>query len=76
MSRALVPLDYTEGDRFRHDPALPQPPWPVLQGLRDLAAAEPGSDRAKFLGVSAARAQNRLLHALEEASRVAGRCAP
>jgi hypothetical protein len=76
MSRALVPLDYTEGDRFDHDPALPQPPWPVLQGLRDLAAAEPGSDQAKFLGVSAARARNRLLHALEEASRVAGQCAP
>ena len=76
MSRTLVPLDYTEGDRFRHDPALPQPPWPVLQGLRELAAAEPGSDQVKFLGVSAARARNRLLHALEEASRVAGQCAP
>ncbi|MEN3379762.1 MAG: hypothetical protein V7604_5117, partial [Hyphomicrobiales bacterium] len=76
MSRALVPLDYTEGDRFDHDLALPQPPWPVLQGLRDLAAAEPGSDQAKFLGVSAARARNRLLHALEEASRAAGQCAP
>ena len=23
MSRALVPLDYTSGDRFAHDPALP-----------------------------------------------------
>jgi hypothetical protein len=76
MSRALVPLDYTEGDRFDHDPALPQPPWPVLQGLRNLAAAEPGSDQAKFLGVSAARARNRLLHALEEAARAAGQCPP
>jgi hypothetical protein len=71
MSRALVPLDYTEGDRFRHDPALPQPAWPVLQGLRDLAAAEPDSDQARFLGVSAARASNRLLHGLEQASRAA-----
>jgi hypothetical protein len=76
MSRALVPLDYTEGDRFRHDPALPQPPWPVLQGLRDLATAEPGSDQAKFHAVSAARAHNRLLHALEEVSRAAGQCSP
>ena len=76
MSRALVPLDYTEGDRFDHDPALPQPPWPVLRGLRDLAAAEPGSDQARFLGVGAARASNRLLHALEETSRIAGQCAP
>src|SRR5262249_33293417 len=36
VSRALVPLDYTRGDRFSHDPALPQPAWPALQALRDL----------------------------------------
>ncbi|MBV8839711.1 MAG: M28 family peptidase [Alphaproteobacteria bacterium] len=71
MSRALMPLDYTEGDRFRHDAALPQPAWPVLQGLRELAAAAPDSDQAKFRAVSAARAGNRLLHALEQVSRAA-----
>jgi hypothetical protein len=71
MSRALVPLDYTEGDRFRHDAALPQPAWPVLQGLRELAAAAPDSDQAKFRAVSAARASNRLLHALEQVSHAA-----
>jgi hypothetical protein len=67
ISRALVPLDYTEGDRFVHDPALPQPPWPVLQKLRDLARAEPNSDAARFLAVAARRARNRLRHALTEA---------
>lgn len=72
ISRALVPLDYTEGDRFRHDPALPQPAWPVLQGLRELVAAAPDSDQAKFRAVSAARASNRVLHALEQVSRAAG----
>jgi hypothetical protein len=67
VSRALVPLDYTEGDRFVHDPALPQPAWPVLQKLRDLARAEPNSDAARFLAVAARRARNRLRHALNEA---------
>ena len=76
ISRALVPLDYTEGDRFRHDPALPQAPWPVLDGLRKLATAEPGSDRAKFHAVSAARAHNRVLHALEQAARAARAISP
>jgi hypothetical protein len=71
ISRALVPLDYTEGDRFRHDAALPQAAWPVLQGLRELAAAKPDSDQAKFNAVGAARASNRLLHALEQVSRAA-----
>jgi hypothetical protein len=71
--RALVPLDYTEGDRFAHDAALPEPPWPVLDSLRALAKAEPGSDEAKFLAVGAVRARNRLVRALEDVrSAVAG----
>jgi hypothetical protein len=69
VSRALVPLDYTQGDRFSHDPALPQPAWPALQKLRDLAAQEPGSDEARFLAVGAARARNRMLSSLREADR-------
>jgi hypothetical protein len=69
LSRALIPLDYTSGNRFAHDPALPQPAWPALQPLRALAAAEPGSDKAKFLTVSAVRARNRVLAALEEGAR-------
>jgi len=67
ISRALVPLDHTTGDRFAHDPALPQPPWPVLRPLRDLAAAEAGSDAAHRLLVAARRARNRVGAALEEA---------
>jgi hypothetical protein len=67
-SRALVPLDYTSGDRFAHDPALAQPAWPSLQALRDLAAAEAGSDAARFLAVGAVRARNRLVHGLRQAN--------
>ncbi len=68
VSRALVPMDYTIGDRFAHDPALPQPPWPVLQPLRDLAASGDDPGRALFLAVSARRARNRMLHALHQAN--------
>jgi hypothetical protein len=66
-SRALVPADYTNGDRFSHDPALPQPPWPVLQPIRALAAA--GGDGVGFARVDALRARNRMQHALREALR-------
>lgn len=66
-SRVLVPLDYTRGDRFEHDPALPQAPWPALDAVRQLVAAAPGSDQAAFLAVAARRACNRLAHALEAA---------
>ena len=67
VSRALVPMDYTSGDRFAHDPALPQNPWPVLDPLRLLAASEAGSDEQRFRLVAARRACNRLGHALATA---------
>ena len=67
VSRALVPLDYTAGDRFGHDPALPAPPWQVLAPLRRLAALPPGSDAARHAAVSARRALNQLAAGLRQA---------
>lgn len=71
-SRALVPLDYTAGGRFQPDPALPQPAWPVLEPLRALAAARPGTDEAYALTVSATRARNKLLSGLRDAVSALG----
>jgi hypothetical protein len=68
VSRALVPLDYTSGDRFSHDPAMGLPAWPVLEPLRALAQAAPGSDEAKFQAVAATAAANRVLAAVREAN--------
>lgn len=59
-SRALVPVDCTEGDRFAHPPALPLPAWPVLDPIRALAATDAGPDAARFATVAATRARNRL----------------
>jgi hypothetical protein len=66
-SRALVPADYTAGDRFLHPHALPLPAWPTLQPIRDLAATAAGSDEEKYAAVDALRARNRIAHALREA---------
>lgn len=66
-SRALVPADYTAGDRFTHPHALPMPDWATLQPIRDLAATEPGSDAERFAAVDALRARNRVAFALREA---------
>lgn len=65
VARALVPVDYTTGDRFAHDPALPQNPWPVLDPIRALAGASTGE--AAFARVDAIRARNRMQHALRQA---------
>jgi len=74
VSRALVPMDYTTGDRFGHDPALGQAPYPVLDPVRRLAAARPGSDEARFLAVAATRACNRLAFALDQANAALQGC--
>ena len=73
LSRILVPLDYTEGDRFDHDPATPQGIYPALQSLRRLAATPAGSDEARFLEITVRRACNRVGAALAEALAVADR---
>ena len=39
VAHALVPVDYSTGDRFGQDPALGQQAYPALQPLRGLASA-------------------------------------
>lgn len=73
VSRALVPMDYTSGDRFAQDPALPVAAWASLGAIRALAAAPIGSDTGRFLTVDATRARNRVLHALRRANGVLAR---
>lgn len=68
VSRALVPLDYTECDRFEQDPAIAAPPYPSLRPVREMAGVEAGTDRFKFLSVGAARARNRIAWGLRDAT--------
>jgi N-acetylated-alpha-linked acidic dipeptidase len=67
IAHALVPVDYSTGDRFGQDPAIGQQAYPALQPLRGLAAHPPGSDQALFIEVGMRRARNRVAFALREA---------
>lgn len=69
VSRALVPLNYTRGDRFVPDPALEQPAWPCLEPLRLLAGLPAGSPEIPFVATRARQALNRLRHAIRAACR-------
>jgi len=69
VAHALVPVDYSTGDRFGQDPALGQQAYPALQPLRGLRAHPAGSDQALFLEVGMRRARNRVAFALREALR-------
>lgn len=73
VSRAIVPMDYTTGDRFAHDPALPVPPWASFEPIRILMVIPDGSDAERFQMVEATRARNRVLHALRRANGVLAR---
>jgi len=66
--RHLVPLNYTSGERFHHDSALPHPAWPSLEGLRALAALPAGSEDTAYYAVHARQVRNRVAHALREAN--------
>lgn len=69
LSRALVPIDYTSGNRFAHDPALPQAKWPALDPVRRFAAEPQGSDKWYFLQIEARRALNVVRSAVRQACR-------
>ncbi len=71
VARALVPVDYTTGDRFGQDPAVAQASYPALQPLRELPRYPAGSDAALFLEVGLTRARNRVAYALREAIEAA-----
>jgi hypothetical protein len=60
VSRAVVPVDYTEGDRFAHDPALGQAPLPSL--------ADSGSlDDPRFAAARLTRSAARVAFSLRQA---------
>jgi len=74
VARALVPVDYSTGDRFGQDPALAQTAYPPLQPLRRLATLPPESDAAKHLTVRMMRARNRVAVALANANAALENC--
>jgi hypothetical protein len=70
LSRAVVPLAYTLGDRFTHDPALAQPAIPALADVERLATLPPASDEHRFLASRLRRAANQTAWALHRALEV------
>jgi len=70
LSRALIPLLYTTGDRFAHDLAVGIPPLAGLQPTRGLAALDPASDSSRFAVAALMRERNRVLHTLDEAAEL------
>ncbi len=72
LARVLVPINYTQTPRFRHDPAYTVQPLPTIAVAGDLA--EIGDDHLRRVAlVELMRGQNRLVAALGEAQRIVER---
>jgi hypothetical protein len=69
-ARLLVPLNYTFGDRFHPDSAVPHPAWPSLSGLRELVELPAGDKDTSFFQVHARRSRNLVLSTLRQAREV------
>ena len=69
--RALVPLRYTAGNHFDHDPAMPAPALQLLRDLPLLATLPPESSEARFLATALTRKRNAVCAALREAAKAA-----
>ena len=71
LSRTLVPLLFTGGDRFTHDLAVGIPPLAGLQRARELPGMDAAADLTKFSLAALGRERNRAHHALDVASDLA-----
>lgn len=73
VSRAIVPVDYAEGDRFAHDPALSQEQLPALADAARIGLANEPRFLASRLVRSAARVAFALRQAVEAFDDYLGR---
>lgn len=68
LARILVPLNYTRGPRFTHDPALPVPGLPALSVASELSGHAP--ETIGFARTQLMRGANRAAAALRQAQRL------
>ncbi len=71
LSRILVPLNYTRGPRFTHDPALPVPGLPAISVATELRSH--GPETIGFARTQLKRGANRTAAALRQATRLLAR---
>ena len=68
LARVLVPVNFTNEARFRHDPAYACPPLQILAHAREFASANP--IRKGFIRTQMLRGQNRFVADMRAAGRI------
>ena len=67
LGRILIPVNYSEVDRFDQDAARPIPPVPRLRAVGRLSGMDPKSNAFGFLVTRLTRSRNRVVHELQQA---------
>ncbi len=62
----LVRLNYARSDPFDHDPAVPQPPVPLLAPIDRLLLTDRGSDEEREITTVLVRRRNHVMHELAQ----------
>jgi hypothetical protein len=68
LARILIPLNYSKEARFRHDPALPVAPLPMVAAAVDVASMPPG--QRGFALTTLLRGRNRIVADLRAARQL------
>jgi hypothetical protein len=68
LARILVPINFTRGARFKHDPAVPIPPLPTLSVANDIMAAP--QELRGFTETQLTRGQNQVVAAMRAATKM------
>lgn len=70
IGRKLVPLNYSYGENFDHDPAEPLPPVPKLREVERLGRSEPESPDWWLLQTELVRQRNKVINVLYETTEL------
>ena len=71
LGRILVPINFTRGTRFKHDPAVPIPPLPMLSAANDIRATP--KELRGFAETQLTRGQNQVVAAMRAAIKTIAR---
>jgi N-acetylated-alpha-linked acidic dipeptidase len=71
LGRILVPISFTRGTRFKHDPAVPIPPLPMLSAANDIRATP--KELRGFAETQLTRGQNQVVAAMRAAIKTIAR---
>jgi hypothetical protein len=74
LGRILIPMDYTRSGKYSQDPAVPIPPFPDLEAVRQRTLFSPDSSEIRFLATQLLRGRNKVVDGLRTARKRVEAC--